>query len=297
MSTLRRYNPWENAPLDEILTVLEQGVDELKGNIDTYTNVVDPYRVPEQYLRLMLATLGINPPGPGRESTLSSDFGLTEYDQRAVLIALGWAYHFKGANHGLRLIARALWRYATLVEDYKEILEQAESDPSVEEIADWPDFLAASGHTTDDLLRITINLTLDVEDARRYGELQTNIFRQLLSGLNSDTGFDRIFSTYRPGFSNAMSTTLGTSQFDETSVFEEASLLYGNDDAFIDPGNQAILASLKWNIYPKVKIDRAQSIIEEFIPAITHVVYDVTGYKAEDTVFFGASEELSISTG
>ena len=287
MSTLRRYNYSESAAVDEVLRVLEAGVDELKEDINVFSELSNPYLVPTQFVPLLTQTLG-----------LDVGTGLTNLDRRALLIALGWAYHFKGAKHGLRLIARTLWRYGQVVEVYRDILDHAVAE-GVENISGWPAFLTAEGYTTDELLRVLLNVRLDIYDARRYGDLQAREFRQLLDIVRQDSGYERLLRTYRPGFDAAMSTLLGTSQFTEgvegQILEDEAFFLYGHNFAFLDPATQSILESLRWNPYPAAKIGPAKAVVQEFIPLVTNLELNFLGYRTEDTVTVGADEELTIA--
>lgn len=299
MSILRRYNYTGNPELDELLRVLEPGVEELKADIDRFVDLSNPYGTPEQYIQMLLQTLGF-----------TRGTGLTAGDQRAILVALGWAYHFKGSIHGLRLIARTLWRYFDIVEVYRDILDHA-IDEGVSELSDWPDFMTTEDYEVVELLRILINIRLDVYDARRYGELQAGEFRQLLDIVRADSGYDRLLRTYRPGFDYRMSTTLGASQFGpppgdddgddgddgegEDELYEEESfLLYGREAAFMDPETQSILESLRWNPYPGLKLAVARRVMTEFIPAVTNLEINILGYTCEDTVGAGADDTLTV---
>lgn len=282
--TLTRYNYSESDSLEEILKVLEIGLDELKTDAANFVTLVDSLEVPPQYFDLLQQTLGLH-----------GGTGLTEHDRRAVIAALGWAYHFKGSNHGLRLIARALWRYASFREDYKDIMVAAEA-AGVTTIAGWPAFLTANGYTTDDLTRVTMSLKLDVPDSRRYGQLQDSAYRQLTDALRGSSGYERLLRTFRPGFDLSMSTLLGTSQYDGIELLPTSFLMYGRNVANLDGADQNILNALKWNIYPQAKIDRAKGIMDEFIPFIVDLVYNIEGYQMEDTMLFGTTDSVTVTS-
>lgn len=285
MSIIQQYNYTENPVLGEILKVLDEGLKELKQNTDDFVTLPDPYRIPSQYLEHLTETLG-----------LYGITGVTDYDRRAVLTALGYAYHFKGSNHGLRMILRALWRYAYFVEDYKDILEIADVS-GVTSIAEWPAFLTSNALDTQDLTRVTIYADIDLEDSRRYGELQAGSYEQLLEIVKQDSGYERLLRTYRPGFDADPSTLLGTSQFDGVSVFaEQAFFLYGRNRAFLDESTQSILASLRWEPYPGVKLARTHRILEAFIPLIVHLRFVFNRYKIEDTVLVGSADSVTVTS-
>lgn len=283
MDILRRYNYADNAHLDELLRVLDEGVHELKTEVDEFVHVPNPYRTRPQFLNVLTETLGF-----------PRLVGLSDYDRRAVLIALGWAYHFRGSRHGLRLILRALWRYSSFTEDYKALLEQALVDLGPDGEANEA-YFSGLGITPEDLTRITVNLMLDLKDSRRYGELQAVLYRQLLDIVRGDSGYGRIFATYRPGFDDIMPTLLGTSQFDGQGLTEDAFLLYGTQEAFLEPETQSILASLRWNLYPDIKLERSQQATDEFRPKITNLHYNILGYHNDTQMLMGSDTELTVN--
>jgi hypothetical protein len=281
---LSRYNYSASPALAEILPVLDLGLVELKDDARDFVDLVDVYRVPPQFFDLLQGTLG-----------LRGGVGLTDHDRYAILIALGYAYHFKGGDHGLALIARALWRFVTFEEDYRPVMSLAKSS-GVTTIAGWPAFLTAHGVDTTDLTRITLSIKLDVPDSRRYGANQAAAYRQLVDELRGGSGYNRLLRTYRPAFDASMSTLLGTSQFDAEGLLGTSFLLYGGAEAFLDGADQGILQSLRWNIYPQAKIERSLGILHEFLPYVTHLRYQIDGYQVEDTVVHGAAETLTVSS-
>jgi len=272
---------YESKTLDQVLAVLDEGMTELKGEVDAFLEIMHPQRVPDQYVDLLWQDLGLPPV-----------VGISAQDRRAVLSAIGAATAFKGSQHALRLILRALWRFHTFSEVYEEIYTAVVDQSLATEAADWPAALTSLGRDQSELLRIMVDVELDLADAVEYGEEQAASYRQLLEDLSTDSSYENIVRTYRPGFDATPTTILGTSQFDGNGLLADADVLYSSNVS-LSASAQAIFEALKWNVYPDIKIDRSEAMLEHFIPLISHIQYNVLGYKAADEIYHQNLDEFA----
>lgn len=282
MNELQRLAHVDDPILQEVLGVLGTGVDGLKLETSRFADITNPVLTPAQFLPHLAATLG-----------LPSITGLSVPDRRALLDTLGTAYYYKGGMHGLRLVVRALWRFATIIESWRAIYDEAVQDVvGPTQSNEWPDWLEDNDYSIADLVKTIVRIELEIDDAREYGEAQAVEYQSLLDAVRTDSGFDRLLKTYRPGFTNQVSTLLGTSQFDENGLKTTAFLLYGRNEAVLDPSAQAILEALKWNIYPDFKAAVTLDVLKHFLPVFGTIDYEFVGYRQEDVLTTVAEDEL-----
>lgn len=274
--------------LQQVLKVLNVGVEEFRGEVAQYTDILEPSLAPPQYLELLSSTLGLH-----------DITGLSVPDTRALIATLGAAYYHKGNIHGLRTVARAIWRYSEIFESYEPIYANAVNDPSgPTALAEWQTWLNNNNIDPDKLLEVVIRTQLEVDDAREYGLMQALEYQSLLDAVRKDSGYEKLLRTYRPGFDMRMSTLLGVSQIDPgVGLREESFLLYGANVAFIDGSSQAIIEALKWNTYPAFKQDVSYSTLKHFIPILAKLLYEYTGFRQDDTFSTMAYDEVTLYFG